>query len=115
MGRAKGAHRTGWRWAQVRTSYESKPYRRLLMETWGATVHSSPSTLTAAGRAIREKFPDTPGSLGVAISEAVEAAVQVGGAGQGRAVQGVQAGGAARAAAGRGALCGCAIAGCSCS
>lgn len=59
---------------QVRASYDSKPYRRMLMETYGATVHSSPSELTNAGRAMREKFPDTSGSLGMAVSEAVEAA-----------------------------------------
>ncbi len=59
---------------QVRTSYESKPYRRMLMETFGGTVHSSPSRLTEAGRKLREQFPDTTGSLGMAISEAVEAA-----------------------------------------
>lgn len=60
---------------QVRASYESKPYRRMLMETFGATVHSSPSELTQAGRAMREQFPDTTGSLGMAVSEAIEAAV----------------------------------------
>jgi len=56
----------------VRISYEQKPYRKLLMHTWDATVHSSPTNLTNAGRGIREKFPDSPGSLGMAISEAVE-------------------------------------------
>jgi tryptophan synthase beta chain len=56
----------------VRVSYEQKPYRRALMETWGATVHASPSDLTNSGRAIRAKDPDSPGSLGIAISEAVE-------------------------------------------
>ena len=61
---------------QVAASYEQKPYRRSMMEVWGATVHSSPSELTASGRAIRERSPDSPGSLGIAISEAVEAAVQ---------------------------------------
>ncbi|HET7723437.1 MAG TPA: TrpB-like pyridoxal phosphate-dependent enzyme, partial [Propionibacteriaceae bacterium] len=59
---------------QVRSTYDSKPYRHVLMETFGATVHSSPSELTNAGRALRERFPDTPGSLGMAISEAVEVA-----------------------------------------
>lgn len=59
---------------QVRNTYESKPYRRMLMETYGASVTPSPSDLTAAGRALRERFPDTPGSLGMAISEAVEVA-----------------------------------------
>ncbi len=61
---------------QVAASFEQKPYRKSMMETWGATVHSSPSPLTAAGRAILEQDPDSPGSLGIAISEAVEAAVQ---------------------------------------
>lgn len=61
---------------QVRSSYEGKPYRHVLMETFGAKVHSSPSGLTEAGRALREQFPDTTGSLGMAISEAVEAAAK---------------------------------------
>ncbi len=56
---------------QVGASYDTKPYRRLLMETFGATVHRSPSRLTAAGKAFEE---DHPGSLGIAISEAVEVA-----------------------------------------
>jgi len=56
----------------VRASYEQKPYRRVLMETWGATCVPSPSDMTNAGRKIREQFPNTPGSLGIAISEAVE-------------------------------------------
>jgi len=56
----------------VRVSYEQKPYRRVLMETWGAEVVPSPSDRTRAGRAIREQEPDSPGSLGIAISEAVE-------------------------------------------
>lgn len=60
---------------QVRASYDSKPYRRMLMETFGATVHSSPSELTQAGRTMREQFPDTNGSLGMAVSEAIEAAL----------------------------------------
>lgn len=60
---------------QVRSTYDSKPYRRLLMETFGATVTASPSDTTQTGRAMREKFGhDTPGSLGMAISEAVEVA-----------------------------------------
>jgi tryptophan synthase beta chain len=58
----------------VRSSYDQKPYRKAMIETWGATVHSSPSELTQAGRSIREADPDTPGSLGIAISEAVEVA-----------------------------------------
>ena len=61
---------------QVRNSYETKPYRRMQMETYGATVTPSPSTRTETGRARRERFPDTPGSLGMAISEAVEAAAK---------------------------------------
>ena len=56
----------------VKVSYHQKPYRRSLMQTWGATVVASPSTDTAAGRAILERDPDSPGSLGIAISEAVE-------------------------------------------
>ena len=56
----------------VRVSYEQKPYRRSMMEVWGASVVSSPSLDTQAGRSIRERFPDTTGSLGIAISEAVE-------------------------------------------
>ncbi len=61
---------------QVRASYESKPYRRHLIETYGGTIHSSPSELTEAGRAILVATPDTTGSLGMAVSEAVEAAVK---------------------------------------
>jgi tryptophan synthase beta chain len=61
---------------QVRASYDQKPYRRIMMETFGAVVHPSPSTLTAAGRAILEEHPDSTGSLGIAISEAVEIAAQ---------------------------------------
>jgi tryptophan synthase beta chain len=59
----------------VRISFDQKPYRRLMMETWGAKCVASPSTETAAGRQILAEMPDTPGSLGIAISEAVEAAV----------------------------------------
>lgn len=58
----------------VRVSYEQKPYRRSMMRTWGAEVFPSPTNLTNAGRQILEKHPDTPGSLGIAISEAVEEA-----------------------------------------
>ncbi len=58
----------------VKVSYEQKPYRRVLMETWGATVVPSPSRETNAGRAILAEHPDTTGSLGIAISEAVEEA-----------------------------------------
>ena len=56
----------------VNVSYRQKPYRRLLMETFGGTVYASPSTMTAAGRNILEEHPDSSGSLGIAISEAVE-------------------------------------------
>jgi tryptophan synthase beta chain len=56
----------------VKVSYEQKPYRRSMMQTWGAEVVPSPSEDTQAGRAILEEMPDTPGSLGIAISEAVE-------------------------------------------
>lgn len=59
----------------VRVSYESKPYRRVMMNTWGATVYSSPSDRTEAGRKILAENPDSPGSLGIAISEAIEVAV----------------------------------------
>ena len=60
----------------VRVSYQQKPYRRALMETYGATCTASPSMETAAGRAILAKRPEHPGSLGIAISEAVEVAAQ---------------------------------------
>ncbi|MDR3791927.1 MAG: TrpB-like pyridoxal phosphate-dependent enzyme [Terracidiphilus sp.] len=60
----------------VRVSYNQKPYRRALMEAFGASVTASPSTNTAAGRAILAEHPDSNGSLGIAISEAVELAVQ---------------------------------------
>lgn len=56
----------------VKVSYNQKPYRRIAMETWGATVHPSPSKVTDAGRRILAEDPDNPGSLGIAISEAVE-------------------------------------------
>ncbi|CAA6670650.1 unnamed protein product [Spirodela intermedia] len=59
---------------QVRASYDQKPYRKLMMETWGAKVHHSPSILTEAGRKILSQDPSSPGSLGIAISEAVEVA-----------------------------------------
>ena len=58
----------------VGISYKQKPYRRMMMETWGATCIPSPSNETNAGRAMLEKDPDCPGSLGLAISEAVEEA-----------------------------------------
>ena len=58
----------------VRSSYDQKPYRKILMETYGATVHPSPSDVTNAGRAVLQANPDSTGSLGIAISEAVEVA-----------------------------------------
>ncbi|MCK5267188.1 MAG: TrpB-like pyridoxal phosphate-dependent enzyme, partial [Spirochaetes bacterium] len=59
----------------VRISFDQKPFRKLMMETWGATCIASPSNQTQAGKAFLEKDPNTPGSLGMAISEAVEEAV----------------------------------------
>ncbi len=59
----------------VRASYQQKPYRRILMETWGARVVPSPSPETPFGRQLLEQDPDHPGSLGIAISEAVADAV----------------------------------------
>lgn len=59
----------------VKISAMQKPYRKAVMETYGAKVHPSPSELTAAGRAVLAKYPDDTGSLGTAISEAVELAV----------------------------------------
>lgn len=59
----------------VRISFEQKPFRRIMMQTWGADCVPSPSEFTNAGRAILERIPDTPGSLGIAISEAIEEAV----------------------------------------
>jgi len=59
----------------VRASYNQKPYRRILMELWGAKVYASPSKQTEAGRKILKKDPKNPGSLGIAISEAVEDAL----------------------------------------
>jgi tryptophan synthase beta chain len=56
----------------VAASYHQKPYRRVLMETWGGQVVPSPSEMTAAGRAVLKRDPDCTGSLGIAISEAVE-------------------------------------------
>ena len=56
----------------VKCSYEQKPYRRMLMHVWGGTVHASPTNLTNSGRAVLAKDPNCPGSLGIAISEAVE-------------------------------------------
>jgi tryptophan synthase beta chain len=59
----------------VKVSYDQKPYRRVMMETWGADVHPSPSNQTQAGRAILQANPNSTGSLGIAISEAVEDAL----------------------------------------
>lgn len=59
----------------VRISFEHKPYRKVMMQTWGADCIASPSKTTDAGRKILAEMPDTSGSLGIAISEAVEAAV----------------------------------------
>ncbi|MGH2479802.1 MAG: TrpB-like pyridoxal phosphate-dependent enzyme, partial [Ktedonobacteraceae bacterium] len=63
----------------VKVSYQQKPYRRNLIEAFGGTVHASPTSLTDAGRSILAKDPDCPGSLGIAISEAVEVAAKSGG------------------------------------
>jgi len=59
----------------VRISFDQKPYRKAMMQAWGGECVASPSPETKAGRDILEKMPDTPGSLGIAISEAIEAAV----------------------------------------
>lgn len=56
----------------VKVSYQQKPYRRMLMQTWGAEVHPSPSDRTEYGRKTLKEDPDCPGSLGIAISEAIE-------------------------------------------
>jgi len=60
----------------VKVSYEQKPYRRMLMHTWGATVHPSPSDQTEYGRKLLKEDPKCPGSLGIAISEAIEDTVK---------------------------------------
>ena len=60
----------------VKVSYHQKPYRRLLMHTWGATVHGSPSGYTEYGKKVLKEDPDCPGSLGMAISEAIEDTVK---------------------------------------
>lgn len=60
----------------VAVSYHQKPHRRVLMQTYGASVHRSPSTMTRYGRRLVDADPDCPGSLGIAISEAVETAVE---------------------------------------
>ena len=59
----------------VRISFDQKPFRKLMMNVWGARCVASPSNDTQAGRDILAKTPDTPGSLGIAISEAIEEAV----------------------------------------
>jgi tryptophan synthase beta chain len=59
----------------VRTSFEQKPYRKSLMGTWGAKVYASPTSRTKAGRDVLATHPDSPGSIGIAISEAVEDAL----------------------------------------
>lgn len=59
----------------VKVSFEQKPYRKSMMQTWGGKCISSPSDTTNVGREILAKYPDTPGSLGIAISEAIEAAL----------------------------------------
>ncbi len=59
----------------VKVSYDQKPYRKSMMNTWGGEVVASPSNLTDSGRKILAQDPDSPGSLGIAISEAIEAAV----------------------------------------
>ena len=63
----------------VKVSYQQKPYRRILMETYGAQVFASPTDRTHFGRSVLASAPDSPGSLGIAISEAVEAAATSGG------------------------------------
>jgi len=63
----------------VNASYQAKPYRRILMQTYGAQIFPSPSDRTEIGRSYRTQNPDHPGSLGIAISEAVEVAVKSGG------------------------------------
>ena len=60
----------------VKISYDQKPYRRIMMKTYGADVVASPSKLTEAGRRVLAESPDSPGSLGIAISEAVEDAAK---------------------------------------
>ena len=64
----------------VKVSYQQKPYRRVLMQTYGAEVYASPTDRTHYGRTLLEQDPDSPGSLGIAISEAVEAAATSDGA-----------------------------------
>jgi tryptophan synthase beta chain len=63
----------------VKTSYENKPYRKVIMKMFGADVQASPSTKTDFGKKVLAEHPDTPGSLGIAISEALECVVKSGG------------------------------------
>ena len=63
----------------VKVSYQQKPYRRNMMEVYGSTVHASPTNLTDAGRSILAQDPNNMGSLGIAISEAIEVAAKSGG------------------------------------
>ena len=70
-GQLLGIHVDVW---MVRVSFDQKPFRKTMMETWGARCVASPSNETEAGRTILAADPDTPGSLGIAISEAVETA-----------------------------------------
>jgi len=62
----------------VKVSYDQKPYRRIMMETYGAEVYASPSNRTNFGRSLLAKDPENNGSLGIAISEAVEVAATSG-------------------------------------
>src|SRR3972149_1061623 len=64
----------------VKVSYHQKPYRRIIMQNFGATVYASPTDRTQYGRSVLAEHPDSPGSLGMAISEAVEVAATSGGA-----------------------------------
>ena len=59
----------------VKVSFEQKPFRKALMRTWGATCIASPSEITEVGRKVLHDYPECPGSLGIAISEAVELAI----------------------------------------
>src|SRR5574340_177486 len=63
----------------VKVSYQQKPYRRVMMETYGASVFASPTDRTSYGRSVLQKDPASPGTLGMAISEAVEVAASSGG------------------------------------
>ncbi len=60
----------------VKVSFHQKPYRKMMMETWGATVHASPSKFTEFGKKVLSEDPNSPGSLGIAISEAIEDTVK---------------------------------------